>query len=77
MSAARRARCTAGRTPLPGRTVRLEVPCVGRVHPVVSRSQADDLLDQDALPVVKELRGPVQGDDGAKNLIRFELVQPC
>jgi len=44
---------------------------------VRGRPQADDLLDEDALPVVEELPEPVQSDDGGKDPIRFELVQPC
>lgn len=55
---------------------RLDIPCVGRIHPVVAWPQANDLLDDDTLPVVEELPEPVQSDDGGKDPIRFELVQP-
>lgn len=46
-----------------------------RACPPRSRLAAG-LLD-DALPVVEELPEPVQSDDGGKDPIRFELVQPC
>ena len=54
----------------------LKVSSVGGGYPVVARAKADDLLDENALPVAEELPKPVQGDDRGEHPGCFKLIQP-